>query len=401
MIKEISILLNGFYIVVLLVILMIGLLMGCSNNSIFEEPNRDVVSDTGITAGKITMRQSGGFAGISRIITIGEDNDSIILTFTENNQPKEAKVSPSEIDNLWKKLESKGIFDLTTNQKMLESVADGFSYEVTVQKGRKHNQFLVYAPETLAENGEVNYSEVVNAIKSFAEAKLSNNSSDNGNDFIIEDMKIEDISVLLLESFPLQVHVVVKGMFANGCMTLNEITQKRDGNTVNIHITTKQPKDVACIQVVTFVTERIPLEGGFLPGRYKLIVNDIVKEFEIGGEVPENGILQGKVTIGPLCPVEPCNLPPGQVAKIYKSRKVIIYEQDTKKKVAVTNLDKNGEYSFNLKAGSYIVDISDGDGNILPLDLGRPFWGNANPQEAEVKAGEIAVVDFNIDTGIR
>ena len=111
--------------------------------------------------------------------------------------------------------------------------------------------------------------------------------------------------------------------------------------------------------------------------------------------------MQGKVTIGPLCPVEPCNLLPEQIAKIYTSRKVIIYEKDTKKIVAEANLDKNGEYSFNLKSGSYIIDISDGDGNILPLDLGRPFWGNANPQEVEVKSGEKVVVNFNIDTGIR
>ena len=382
-------------------LLIVSLLIGCSSNPVIDEPNKDVTNNTGITAGKITMHQSGGIAGISQTITIGKDSDSIILTSIENNQTKEVKVSPSEIDNLWKKLESNDVFNLNTNQKLLERVADGFSFEVTVQRERQYNQFSVYAPEILTEDGEIRYSQIITAIRKFAEAKLSKDNPNKDDNLIIEDMKIEDISILLLESFPLQVHVIVKGVSRNSCIKLNEITQKRDGNTVNIHITTKQPKDAVCLQVVTFITERIPLEGGFLPGRYNLIINGVIKEFVIDGEVPENGILQGKVTIGPLCPVEPCNLPPEQIAKIYTSRKVIIYEKDTKQKVVEDNLDKNGEYSFNLKSGSYIVDISDGDGNILPLDLGRPFWGSANPQEVEVKAGEKVVVDFDIDTGIR
>ena len=43
----------------------------------------------------------------------------------------------------------------------------------------------------------------------------------------------------------------------------------------------------------------------------------------------ENGILRGKVTIGPLCPVEPCSLSTEQIAQVYQARKVIIYEQST------------------------------------------------------------------------
>ena len=100
-------------------------------------------------------------------------------------------------------------------------------------------------------------------------------------EFIIADMPINDISVLLLESFPVQVHIVVDGFLRDGCTTLNEITQRRDGNTISVHITTKRPQDAVCIQVIKEVQERVPLEGGFLPGRYKVIVNDVEEEFEI------------------------------------------------------------------------------------------------------------------------
>jgi len=115
----------------------------------------------------------------------------------------------------------------------------------------------------------------------------------------------------------------------------------------------------------------------------------------------KNGILQGKVTIGPLCPVEPCNLPPERIAKAYENRKFLIYEQPTKIKIAEVNLDANGYYSVPLKAGTYIVDITDATGKELPLEGLRSFLGNVIPKEIEVKVGETVVADFDIDTGIR
>jgi len=116
----------------------------------------------------------------------------------------------------------------------------------------------------------------------------------------------------------------------------------------------------------------------------------------------ENGILRGKVTIGPLCPVEPCSLSTEQIAQVYQARKVIIYEQSTQVKIATIDLRADGEYSFPLNPGKYIVDVSDAQGNELSLDLSkRPRLGNVMPTEIEVKAGDQTVVDFDIDTGIR
>ena len=140
----------------------------------------------------------------------------------------------------------------------------------------------------------------------------------------------------------------------------------------------------------------------------KLLHIVIASAILIGGCIQNNitlaeyGILQGKVTIGPLCPVEPCKLPPEQVAQIYEARKVIIYEQSTKVKIAEFNLNQNGEYSLSLKPGSYIVDITDAEGNELSLDLSkRPRIGNIIPKEVELKTGDKVILDFDIDTGIR
>jgi hypothetical protein len=108
--------------------------------------------------------------------------------------------------------------------------------------------------------------------------------SDQPNEeFIIGDMQIEDVEIQFLKSLPLQINLAVKGILGDGCTTLNEITQKRDGNTVYVKITTKRPKGVACIEIAKFITENVKLDGGFPQGHYKIIVNNVVKEFDIDG----------------------------------------------------------------------------------------------------------------------
>ena len=116
----------------------------------------------------------------------------------------------------------------------------------------------------------------------------------------------------------------------------------------------------------------------------------------------ETGILVGTVVIGPLCPIEPCNLTPEQIALIYQARKIFIYEKSSLRKVVDFPLNADGGYAVILNSGQYIVDVSDATGNALPLELSqRPRIGNAVPQEAEIFSDQTTVSDFDIDTGIR
>ena len=260
-----------------LVLITVVLLIGCIDNSIIIDDIPDNQHPEN-TIGKIVMHQTGGFAGVSRIITIAEKEDSILLTSVneQTNQSLESQVSREELNKLWQTLEANDIFALPDNRDMLANVRDGFGYEITVQRGEQQNQFFVYAPDLLVDGGETRYNTITEAIERFADLHLQ-----DAEKFIIADMPIKDISVMILESFPLQIHIVVNGFLRDGCTELNEITQQRDGNTIRVHITTKRPKDALCIQVITEIQERVPLEGGFLPGRYKVIVNDVEKEFEI------------------------------------------------------------------------------------------------------------------------
>jgi len=340
---------------ILLIIFIIGL-SGCFDdiitNDIFDDP------------GEIIMNQTGGIAGFSRTIKIGKEKGVLSVAFIDNrtNERRESRISREDLKLLWQTLEENDIFDLATNHTLVNTVMDGFFYDVKVKRGDNYNRFSVYVPDLLVDNGEKRYKEVVEAISSFADDQLNATGiqgtvtnergipvvgsrvwivsgtasfpkiiaytnekgyykilgvpagtfkigvhDEQGNsidvksvnvrdgristlnfvipnqpgDFIIEDLPINDVDINLMESFPVQISLVIKGYLKDSCTKLNEITQKLDGNTIYVHITTKRPKDAMCALVITEIKERVSIKGGFLPGHYKLVVNDFVKEFDI------------------------------------------------------------------------------------------------------------------------
>lgn len=104
-----------------------------------------------------------------------------------------------------------------------------------------------------------------------------------------------------------------------------------------------------------------------------------------------SGILEGNVTIGPICPVEqpghPCPVP----CEMYQARKVLIYNSSGTKLIAEAAIDCNGHYRVELKSGGYTVDINhDGFGHISGV-----------PEKIELKSGQTVELNIDIDTGIR
>ena len=104
-----------------------------------------------------------------------------------------------------------------------------------------------------------------------------------------------------------------------------------------------------------------------------------------------SGILEGNVTIGPICPVEqpgnPCPVP----CEMYQARKVLIYDSSGTKLIAEAAIDCNGHYWVELKSGGYTVDINrDGFGHVSGV-----------PEKIELKSGQTVELNIDIDTGIR
>lgn len=105
----------------------------------------------------------------------------------------------------------------------------------------------------------------------------------------------------------------------------------------------------------------------------------------------EMGIVSGKVSIGPICPVEQAGVPCPVPAEAYTSREVILYSSDGVAIVKRMNFLANGTYSFEVKPGTYILNIPR-----QGIDSSSEL-----PKTIIVNSGKTTEFNFSIDTGIR
>jgi hypothetical protein len=105
------------------------------------------------------------------------------------------------------------------------------------------------------------------------------------------------------------------------------------------------------------------------------------------------GTLEGKVNIGPLCPVER-NPPEPRCqpnAETYNSWPIAVFSADKHKLIAPLPINADGTYRLQLPTGSYAVDLQ------RKVGIG----GSNLPLQFIITSGETTVLDINIDTGIR
>lgn len=99
------------------------------------------------------------------------------------------------------------------------------------------------------------------------------------------------------------------------------------------------------------------------------------------------GVLSGSVAIGPLCPVEPCDQP---VGNLYSSRSLLLEGESGG--TSKLTLRADGRFYAVLPAGLYTIDLTEceflGCSTLLPLTV-------------TIKPGETTTVDIDIDTGVR
>lgn len=109
-----------------------------------------------------------------------------------------------------------------------------------------------------------------------------------------------------------------------------------------------------------------------------------------GGTNGAAGTLTGSVSIGPLCPVEPCTISRDQLTAAYAARPLIV---STPKgaEVARVTADPDDGYTIALNPGIYVVDIPH-----------RGIGGSPDlPVTVTIRSGETVRLDISIDTGIR
>jgi inhibitor of cysteine peptidase len=113
-----------------------------------------------------------------------------------------------------------------------------------------------------------------------------------GGDIIHGKATVEEVGIVFLESFPLQVRVTATGYLADSCTAIDEVIVNRAGNTFTVEITTARPASMMCAQIVQPFEKSVPLDVYGLPaGDYTVDVNGVTAEFTFTQDniLPEAG----------------------------------------------------------------------------------------------------------------
>lgn len=105
------------------------------------------------------------------------------------------------------------------------------------------------------------------------------------------------------------------------------------------------------------------------------------------------GTLKGKVTLGPVCPVERQDDPCVPTLEQYTAQKFLIYKTDQKIKSQVVVPDATGTFNLELPVGDYVISRAQGD-------VG-PGGATGVPATVTIYKGVITEIAIDIDTGIR
>jgi inhibitor of cysteine peptidase len=187
---------------------------------------------------------------------------------------------------------------------------------------------------------------------------------------------VETIEILILESFPVQVHVIARGHLPDGCTELDEIRKERVEQAFQVTITTARPAGAMCTQALEPFEETIPLDVYGLPaGSYTVEVNGITGTFELA--------------VDNVPPAEPT--PPGELRGGVLATFEVVGEQF---RVWVTN-PQAVQQILDLAAGSSSANIP--NGRILrgpgTADHNLPWGWHLDPEEIEMAEVTIEVCD--------
>jgi len=118
-----------------------------------------------------------------------------------------------------------------------------------------------------------------------------------------------------------------------------------------------------------------------IPVRFNLLVSTSGK----------TGVIEGQMSIGPVCPVEREGQPCKATAEMYAARKISVLSLDGKTLVATITPDAEGKFRLKLPEGKYVLRTTQsGIGSISGL-----------PATINIKANSPVILSIDVDTGIR
>jgi len=93
---------------------------------------------------------------------------------------------------------------------------------------------------------------------------------------------LDSMDVMTLESYPVQVRVLIRGYYPDGCTCLGKVRQSVEGERILLQVFTTRPRDAMCTQALVPFEESIPVDVRDLtPGSYVLEVNGLTQPLDI------------------------------------------------------------------------------------------------------------------------
>lgn len=93
---------------------------------------------------------------------------------------------------------------------------------------------------------------------------------------------VEELTVRMLESFPVQVQAVVRGQLPDACAYIERVEVVRESMTFRIRMTTARRPNQRCAPMPTPFEEIVSLDVAGLPaGEYDVRINDLVEPFTL------------------------------------------------------------------------------------------------------------------------
>ena len=92
---------------------------------------------------------------------------------------------------------------------------------------------------------------------------------------------VESIDILVLESFPVQINVLIDGYLPNPCYQISRIEKNQDEDTFFVKVFMKY-NGLICIQTIKPYKETVALDVyGLVAGTYQVDVNGVIDSFTL------------------------------------------------------------------------------------------------------------------------
>lgn len=111
--------------------------------------------------------------------------------------------------------------------------------------------------------------------------------------------------------------------------------------------------------------------------------------------VMETGSLVVNVSVGPLCPVEPCKKTPNEIKLAYEAYSLVLTEA-----ISGTLLVEK-PLSYDGTRGTFGISTLEVGDYKLTIKPDNVFSRKGFPKDIKIESGKTTTVDISIDTGIR